>query len=274
LTTLSVVIPTTHRVDQVMQLVQQIAATSPVPTEITVVDNTPRATRTGWEQFEGQLIVRDKYLGSEQAFVLGLKYAPKASRYLLLDHDARLYDNSLSSLLGAATDDNAVYSGNQNGDGSSWDRQNGRAPAPRDLSSTTVLVEFAPWSGLLLNPVATEIIVSQDSGLFFFYDDYLACWHLKRSGLRIWGVPAAVIENESIPGEQRSPWRAYYTARNHILFHRLTGCGTLTELIFFRSRDLSIGMLRARRIERTKASVLGILDGMRDRRGPQMLPSE
>ena len=136
MTTLSVVIPTTHRVDHVVQLARRVEATSPVTATVTVVDNGPNATETGWESLGSKVIVRDSYLGSEQAFLLGLRCAPRASWYLLLDHDARLYDNTLSVLLSAATDSDAVYSANQNGDGSSWDRRNGRAPAPRNVGSS------------------------------------------------------------------------------------------------------------------------------------------
>lgn len=214
---LSVVIPTTHRVAAVRDLVGQIRATTPVATSVTVVDNGPNAAQEDWETFGGELIVRDEFLGSEQAFALGLSHAPEADWYLLLDHDARLSDDSLSTLLGSASDRDAVYSANQDGEGISWDRRNGRTPGPRDLSPALIPVQFAPWSGLLLNPSAAKIIASMNSGFFFYWDDYLACWALRRAGLRIWGVPAAVVGNERLPKDWLSPWRAYYNAEPHPL---------------------------------------------------------
>ena len=45
---LSVVIPTTHRIEPVLELAQHIATTCPVPVAITVVDNGPYATDDGW----------------------------------------------------------------------------------------------------------------------------------------------------------------------------------------------------------------------------------
>ena len=139
---LSVVIPTTHRVAAVRDLVGQIRATTPVATSVTVVDNGPNAAQEDWETFGGELIVRDEFLGSEQAFALGLSHAPEADWYLLLDHDARLSDDSLSTLLGSASDRDAVYSANQDGEGISWDRRNGRTPGPRDLSPALIPVQF------------------------------------------------------------------------------------------------------------------------------------
>ena len=273
MTTLSVVIPTTHRIDDVMELARQIDATSPIPTTVTVVDNGPHATETGWDSLGRKVIVRDSYLGSEQAFLLGLRCAPKATWYLLLDHDARLYDGTLSILLSAATGPDAVYSGNQNGDGSSWDRRNGRAPAQRDLTPKAIRVEFAPWSGLLLSPGAVEVISSHNSGFFFFWDDYFACWLLRRAGYHIWGVPGAVVENEDLPNEKLTPWRAYYKARNHILFHNQTGYGGLFELVLVEGKDLCMAFLGDCRVGRVRAITQGIVDGIRGRRGPQMLPA-
>jgi len=272
-TLLSVVIPTTHRVAAVLDLVRQIRATTPVPTSITVVDNGPSATQGGWETLDGKLIVREVFLGSEQAFALGLSCAPTAKWYLLLDHDARLSEDSLSTLLGSASDGNAVYSANQDGEGISWDRRNGRTPGPRDLSPALIPVEFAPWSGLLLNPTAAGIVSSLNSGFFFYWDDYLACWALRRAGLRIWGVPAAVVGNERLPNDWLSPWRAYYNARNHILFHRQTGSGGRVELILVRGKDLVMASFGKRRLERVRAIARGICDGLADRRGPLMVPT-
>jgi GT2 family glycosyltransferase len=271
--TVSVVIPTTHSVEYVLQLAHRIEAIGTIGTTITVVDNGPHATERGWEEFDGHLVVRDSYLGSEQAFVLGLRCAPTADWYLLLDHDARLHDDSISTLLGAATDHKAVYSANVGGAGNFWDRPNGETPPPRDLTNQTIAVEFAPWSGLLLCPHAVDIVTSQESGFFFYWDDYFACWNLRRAGIEIWGVPEAIIENEHVETEWMSPWRDYYYVRNHILFYRETGYGSLSELLLVRGKDLCQKLLRLRRYEWTRATFRGLIDGMRDRRGPIMLPS-
>jgi len=140
------------------------------------------------------------------------------------------------------------------------------------VAPQTISVEFAPWSGLLLSPSAAEVIIRHNSGFFFFWDDYLACWLIRCAGYKIWGVPAAVVENEHLTGEQGSSWRAYYKARNHILFHNETGYGGIVELVLVEGKDLCTAILGAGRVDRTKAIALGIVDGIRDRRGPQRLP--
>jgi GT2 family glycosyltransferase len=266
----AVVVPTTHRVENVLGLAQQVRATSPLLATITVVDNGPWADKTGWNELDGSVVVHQSYLGAEQAFVLGLKSAPSADWYLLLDHDADLHEMCLATLLAAATDSDAVYSANQGGDGRAWNRGNGLASEPMDLTTETVAVDFAPWSGLLLNPRAADIVKSQDSGYFFGWDDYLACWRLTHTGIQIWGVPGAVIGNDRLD-DWLAPWRAYYRARNHVLFHRETGFGDMATLLRVRGKDL-YGAFADRRLDRASAMTRGFMDGLMNRRGARMVP--
>ena len=271
---LCVVIPTTHKCQAVDQLARHLLRTSPVTTTVVVVDNGPGASGGGWATDEYQLVFRPEYLGSEQAFVLGLKVAPHAGRYLLMDHDASIDERFLEVLLSAATDPAAVYSANQNGDGSSWDRRNGRAPAPRDCTPRVVRVDFAPWSGLLLSERAAEIVRAQNSGLFFFWDDYLLCHVLRREGITIWGVPGAAIGNDNYANDFPSAWRTYYRARNHILFQRETGFGGRFELILVRGKEILMLLGRRGRFPRVYANLRGIVDGICGRRGGRMLPDD
>lgn len=120
MSTLAVVIPTTHRVEHVVQLVHQVRTTSPILTTFTIVDNCPNASEAGWEALDGYVVIRERYLGSEQGFVLGLRSAPSADWYLLLDHDAEVDETFLPTLFAAVGDDNSVYSANQRGDSWSW----------------------------------------------------------------------------------------------------------------------------------------------------------
>jgi GT2 family glycosyltransferase len=270
-TSVAVVVPTTHRVENVLRLAQQVRATSPLLATITVVDNCPWADRVEWNEFDGTVVVHRSYLGAEQAFVLGLKSTPTADWYLLLDHDADLHEMCLTTLLATATDTNAVYSANQGGDGRAWNRGNELASEPMGLTTETVAVKFAPWSGLLLNPHAAEVVKSQDSGYFFGWDDYLACWRMTQMGIRIWGVPGAVIGNDRLD-DWRSPWRAYYRARNHLLFHRDTGCGDMATILRARGTDL-YGAFADRRRDRASAMARGFVDGLMNRRGARMVPS-
>jgi GT2 family glycosyltransferase len=255
-----------------MQLLREIEGSCSLRWTVTIIDNGPNATDADWgEELAGRVIVRPDYLGSEQAFLLGLRCAPEANWYLLLDHDAHLQNDTLPALLSVAKDPGAAYSCNQNGDGSSWDRHNGRAPAARNMTTSVISVEFAPWSGLLLGPRAVQVLRSHDSGLFFYWDDYLACWLISRAGVKIWGVPAAVVENENIAYDRLSPWRAYYKARNNILFYRDTGHGSLIELALVQGKDLFTALIHCH-LKRFRAVCMGIIDGVRNRRGPQMTP--
>jgi GT2 family glycosyltransferase len=267
----AVVVPTTHRIVNVLKLAQQVRATSPLPVRITVVDNGPWADQSGWKELDGDVVVHRGYLGAEQAFVLGLKSAPSADWYLLLDHDAELHEMCLATLLARATDRDAVYSANQGGGGQAWNRRNGLTPEPMDLTTETVPVKLAPWSGLLLNPRAADLVKSQDSGYFFGWDDYLACWRLTQSGIQIWGVPGAVLGNDRLD-DWLTPWRAYYRTRNHVLFHRETGCGDMPSLLRVRGMDL-YGAIADRRLDRASAMARGLMDGLMNRRGARMVPS-
>ena len=270
--TLSIVIPTTHRVYPVKRLLGEIEASCPLQWTVTIVDNGPNANLVDWgEELAERVIVRNSYLGSEQAFLLGLRSAPEATWYLFLDHDAQLQGDTLPILFSAAEDTDATYSCNQNGDGSSWDRQNGRAPAARNVMTRVISIKFAPWSGLLLGSRGAQVIRSHDSGLFFYWDDYLVCWLIARAGIKIWGVPAAVVENENIAYDQLSPWRAYYKARNNILFYRDTGHGSIVELTLVQGKDLFTALIHLR-LNRFRAVCMGIFDGVRNQRGPRMTP--
>ena len=269
---LCVVIPTTHRCQAVDQLARHLISTSPVTTSVLVVDNCPEASQTGWATDHYQLVLRPHYLGSEQAFVLGLQLAPNAERYLMIDHDATVDAPFLGRLLAAATDPDAVYSANQNGDGSSWDRRNGRAPMPRDLTPTAIEVNFAPWSGMLLNRRAAEVVKAQNSGFFFFWDDYRVCYVLREAGFTIWGVPAAAVTNDNNANQSPSAWRTYYRARNHILFHRETKYGGLFELTLCRGKEILMLLPGPGRSGRVAANLRGIRDGLMGRRGARMSP--
>lgn len=260
---LAVVIPTTHRVEAVSRLVEQVRATCPVPVSFSIVDNGPDASEEEWGL---RVIVRSDYLGSEGGFVLGLREAPEAERYLLLDHDAVLEDDCLRLLLSAAGAEH-IASANQGGKGERWDRFHGFGPPARDWTGPAY-VALAPWSGLLLDAQAREAVIAQDSsGYFFGWDDYLACWRLGRAGMKILGVPGAVVWNLQDPPQ---PWRSYYFTRNHLLFYRDTRIGDWRRILWFRL-VLAKRAVTARRLSDAAAQLRALTDGALNRRGPRML---
>ena len=162
---LTVVIPTTHAVDSVRRLITSLRALLDENLEIVLVDNGPTASDV-WDDVDVMVVDR-QYLGSEGSFTRGLVAARSTERYLLLDHDAELSEDSLEILLGAAKCyPDSVLSANQNGDGRSW-----RVSDGDDLESfgkKTIPVLGAPWSGLLLTARARQVILEQNSGISFY----------------------------------------------------------------------------------------------------------
>jgi len=223
------------------------------------------------------VVIRERYLGSEQGFVLGLRSAPSADWYLLLDHDAEVDETSLPTLFAAVGDDNSVYSANQGGDSHSWSMRQW-VPRPATLlgggtTTSTVPIDLAPWSGLLLPQNAAELVKLQDSGYFFGWDDYLACWRLRCAGFQIEAVPAAVIGNKRANGDDwLAPWRAYYLTRNRFLFLLETRWISWPPALLFEGRGFCRAVA-AYRLKRAAAIARGMFDGLMNRRGMRMTPS-
>jgi GT2 family glycosyltransferase len=98
------------------------------------------------------------------------------------------------------------------------------------------------------------------------------CLRAKRAGWRVRYEPRAVVRHKVAPGGTRNPERLYYMYRNKLLMIRTSG--------WFRYPGLAAGLcalLSAARIGgdalapgrggETRASVRGLLDGLRGRRG-------
>jgi GT2 family glycosyltransferase len=238
-----------------------------------VVDNGARASNEGWDLAPPhQLHVDSAYLGSEGAFRVGAELisADPPSWTLLLDHDAGLKDATVALLLAAATKPRTVYSANQGGHGGGWNRWHGIPESTRPDE-----LELAPWSGLLLPPDALPVLVDQHSGYFFGRDDYLFSWRLHSAGFQLVGVPAAVVRNDRREGDYLAPWRAYYAARNHLLFVHDVDRGQasrdrLTALQVW--SKMFAGALTHRQWGRANAIAKGVVDGVRGRRGMTIPP--
>lgn len=275
---LGVVVPTTHRVREVEDLVRRVEATSPTRVKVVVVDNGPRASAKGWRLPPTcRLLILPDYQGSEAAFLAGASalaaYSP--GRLLFLDHDAVLEDTTIKRLLAAATDTGSVYSANQGGDCGCWDRWWGNLSPRRELTAPEA-VALAPWSGLLVPHQAVATVVSQSSGYWFTWDDALLSHRLRLAGFRIVGVPDAVLHNERREGDYLLAWRAYYGSRNHILFCRDLGSGNehlrMDQVLGIWAKFF-LGALTRRQWGRAWAIASGVVDGILDRRGARWLPN-
>jgi GT2 family glycosyltransferase len=143
----------------------------------------------------------------------------------------------------------------------------------RDPTAPAVPIDLAPWSGLLLPQNAAEVVKLQDSGYFFGWDDYLACFRLRCAGFQIEAVPAAVIGNERASGDDwLAPWRAYYLTRNRVLFLLETRWVSWPAVLLVEGRNFRRAVA-ACRLKRAAAIARGMFDGLMNRRGPRMMPS-
>lgn len=210
-------------------------------------------------------------MGSEQAFLMGLGATGDSERYLLLDHDAEIDQRSLATLLDtAALYPHAVLSANQCGTQAGWwpleleTRQSG---------SDLVALRAAQWSGLLLTPPARIVLLEQDSGYFFGWDDYLAVHRLRERGILVLGVPDATVENRRAWDAHLVPWRTYYQTRNELLFLRDT-LASRTEVCRATGRRLRVllGAARSGQVKPALTMGRGLVDGLVGRRGRSMTP--
>ena len=271
---LAVVIPTTHAVDDVRELVHAIrqAASLSVTMRIVIVDNGPSSTREGWQGCNIDSLVTDKrYLGSEGGFVRGLIEAGSADRYLLLDHDAMLSAQTINEIIVAARKHpKSVVSANQGGNGHGWLVGGSFSDG---TSNEVMPVRGAPWSGMLLTPEARSIVISCQSGYFFLWDDYYATWRIRQAGIDVIGLPNVVVHNCRSLDAQYLPWRAYYRARNELLYYRDTGSRGRFRAASMRLR-YAMGALRRRRFRVGIAVARGICDGIRNHRGMTIEPGD
>jgi len=269
-TRLAVVVPTTHRTEEVQELIRTVRQSSPVRTGFVVVDNGPAASESGWAlPGDCRLVVRPEYLGSEGGFVTGANVAAeeRPDYVLLLDHDACLCPDTLGALLAHASDSTACCCRFDPPWGWGLDSRVGARHLGPQTGPVTEL-GFAQWSGMLLPPLAYTLLCGVDYGYFFGYDDFRFCHDLLFHGFDVLGVWGAVLGNARRPADTGSRWRRYYAGRNRLLLARDT------------HGVLSLAMLRATVIESCEIAkgpgrldrTRGLLDGLLDRRGRRVLP--
>ena len=267
----AVVIPTIERVADLSGLVGFLRAqTSPcLELSLVVVQNGPVAQDPHAGEIDppiDRLVRRAEYLGSEGGFFAGLDVAEPSDRYLLLDEDATLDQESFDALIAACRAfPDAVISGSQNGQRWWVD------PCASGIGTEPVPITRAPWSGMVLTPAARSVALSSPSRYFFLWDDYALCWHLERAGIPLVGVPCAVVGNRVKTSEPATPWRAYYRCRNELLYRRDVAAGDLARTLLMRAR-FAAGAVRRGRFAVGVAVCRGMVDGLLDRRGMRMLP--
>jgi GT2 family glycosyltransferase len=261
-----------HAVVRVEKLIHYIRTNCSWPSRFVVVDNGPDATDNMWSDGIDTLLIENRYLGSEQAFMEGLRAAGDAERYLLLDHDASISDESLATLLDyGAQKPASVICASHGYNHAGW--RIGEVRPGSDGPGGLVPLQASQWSGYLLNRQARDMLLSRrPSGFFFYWDDWLATWFLRSQGVEVLGTAAAVVWNHRT--DLDSPWKMYYEVRNGLLYARDTGqpFGARWEA-YVRSGRRALGQARRRNWKLFAAASRGFRDGLVGRRGMVLTPA-
>lgn len=198
-----------------------------VPQSYIVIDNGPRANITDWPPLPRTTVsISVDWLGSGKAFYHGMAAACQQgfTLGLVLDHDARVKPHTVAEALSVSeTWPSSIVSCNTNGTGAGWSVRGGRlvfrSVSPSRNTSVT-LIDYAPWSGMLL-PLVPVLELAPTDDWFFGWDDYRLCHVWQKAGNLTVGAARAPVSN---PHRKAIPtWRHYYDARNGLLFGLLVG---------------------------------------------------
>jgi len=124
----------------------------------------------------------------------------------------------------------------------------------------------------LLDRGAFRAVGGFDPGFFINHWEVDFCLRAKRAGWRVRYEPRAVVRHKVAPGGTRSPERLYYLYRNKLLMIRSSGWFPRPRLAAGLCAAMSAARIGAdalvrRRAAETRASVRGLWDGLRGRRG-------
>ena len=236
---------------------------------------------SGWAEAIGgghEIVAIPRFLGSGLAFHEGLRVAASRGfeKVLFLDHDARMSKDAVEALLAAwGANGAALYSARQGAQYAGWrtiDGDSGRVHRVAHASERLVLLDLAPWSGLMV-PADLCLTVRPDATYFFGADDFRFCLDARASGWRTFGVVTARMWNEA-SGPWPS-WKAYYSARNSILFyqHLDPPKSILSWVVGPLVTQLARHVLIAKSPSRCVMWARGVLDACLGRKGFTVLPS-
>jgi len=235
-----VIIATLHNVKQVSNIINTVPKSSDLyRLRWLVVDNGPIASLVGWPE-EAEIIVDNQPIGSA-AFLKGLitlKNDPW-DWVLFLDDDAAFrtdFFDELVSELGRWTHCQTVntqqpiaFSCSTNKIGDGWAKLNRftflgvrRRLAKASTRSPIIPIHLAPWNGLIFNRLGIDLVPTSkliDMMVYFFsWDDYALCAEFQRRGGTLYGLRHPVIGNPRKNLSTAGPWRAFYNARNSLIF--------------------------------------------------------
>lgn len=295
------VVVTFNRKDLLVKCLDALCRQSCALNMIVVLDNASTdATREAVAPFLEMAEIRVIYersatnMGGAGGFARGLELAllNGADWAWLMDDDALPDELALASLDVNSLDPENVYASTPVcGDLLSWPMTPLASFADKKRSVVRNVFELQPRTEVLNLPflgflIHRKLVTSAglpDASLFISADDTEYCLRLQRQGARMIVVkasrinhPAAVIGYRRflwmrLPFISLAPWRRYYDTRNRLLIARryhgirlwtMTLPGIVVRMWF-------IAWHEQNRLLQLKASAAGVLDGLRNIRGPR-----
>ncbi|MDY6838330.1 MAG: glycosyltransferase family 2 protein [Thermodesulfobacteriota bacterium] len=275
------------------------------PCDIIVVDNASTDGTGAYLHDKGfvphdriHYVRLDENLGGAGGFYHGVKYAMSYdwNWFWLMDDDALPHPSALENLVLHAKDSHTVYGsvamGMKNGTKRlCWTKKvidNGRLKSINDYEGLHDVqeVQNVAFLGFFIHRDLVQLIGLPDPTYFICRDDYEYCERAKKSGAKFILVKKSVISHP-VKGISRfrflgmdiwyrnmPPWKTYYDIRNRILLvkahdptllWRRTIPGMLLQSLcnVFTEKDRPFLLY---------AYAIGILDGLRNRRGQRFLP--
>ncbi|MDY6986989.1 MAG: glycosyltransferase family 2 protein [Thermodesulfobacteriota bacterium] len=303
-TSIATIVVTHNRKELLLNCIEDLLSQTH-PCDIIVVDNASTDGTGSNLQDKGYLdddrihyFRLGENLGGAGGFHHGLKYAMSHGWewFWLMDDDAEPERSALKNLVLRAEDSNTVYGsvamGIKNGTKRlCWTKKvidTGRLKSINDYERLQDVqeVQNVAFLGFFIHRDLVQAIGLPDPTYFICRDDYEYCERAKKSGARfilvknsVIGHPVKGISRFRVLGmdiwyRNMPPWKTYYDTRNTILLvkahyptllWRRTIPGMLLQSLcnVFTEKDRPFLLY---------AYAIGILDGLRNRRGQRFLP--
>lgn len=296
------VIPTYNRQEKLVACIGSLLSQTYKLQRIIIVDNasTDNTRRhlesAGYLQNEHILYARlDENTGGAGGYYTGMKMAldGDCDWLWLMDDDAIPEHSALEQLLKQAVDINDIYCSiaiaEDNHDGilcwPTMDNTGKTIEHPGDLE-TVHNVRSIPFLGFFIHRKLIEKIGLPDKDYFILGDDMEYAVRAINNGARLWLVRDSIVRHPlparhvfSFMGMRfynlvLPPWKKYYDVRNRVLIGRKYygyRCWTQTipGLVVRMADSLMLGDQRLRILH---AYVMGILDGLLNRKGKRFCP--
>lgn len=284
----SIVIPSFNSID-LFDCIYSVLDQDYLDFEIIVIDNSTdeciwKGLINKYDSNEKiKLIKTDKNLGVTGGRNLGIKYSDNNSKYILfLDHDIILERNTVSELVKIGEIDSTI--GIVTGKIFFFDDPKRLWAAGTSINLITGMIFLKSkkndrnFNKIIEVQVAPSIILTKksvidkiegfDDEFFANYEDTDFCFRTKKAGFKIFYTPNAIayhkITSNLDDANNRLLTRAYYIARNKILFMRLHSNYFIIFIIFIPVYVIYYGILsiKLNRIDAIKEFLSGTISGL------------